>query len=67
MTVAAACRGVVNHLGVVAGRGQCRVAHGFGLGTHRRVIEQTTALLHWFRRLRIAGRSATTSTRPSCP
>ena len=26
---------------------------GSGLGKHRRVIEQTTALLHWFRRLRI--------------
>ena len=34
----------------VARRG---VAHGSGPGTHRRVIEQTTALLHWFRRLRI--------------
>jgi Transposase DDE domain len=28
------------------------VADGSGLGTHRRVIEQTIALLHWFRRLR---------------
>ena len=27
-------------------------ADGSGLGTHRRVIEQTIALLHWFRRLR---------------
>jgi transposase len=27
--------------------------HGSGLGTHRYVIEQTIALLHWFRRLRI--------------
>jgi hypothetical protein len=27
--------------------------HGPGLGTHRWVIEQTIALLHWFRRLRI--------------
>lgn len=27
--------------------------HGSGLGTHRWVIEQTIALLHWFRRLRI--------------
>jgi hypothetical protein len=29
------------------------VAHGSGLGTHRQVTEQTIALLHWFRRLRI--------------
>ena len=35
---------------VVARRG---VVHGSGLGTHRRVIEQAIALLHWFRRLRI--------------
>jgi hypothetical protein len=35
---------------VVARRG---VAHGSGLGTHRRVIEQTIALLHWFHRLLI--------------
>lgn len=28
-------------------------AHGFGLGVHRWVVEQTVALLHWFRRLRI--------------
>jgi transposase len=27
--------------------------HGSGLGKHRWVIEQTIALLHWFRRLRI--------------
>jgi Transposase DDE domain len=27
--------------------------HGSGLGAHRWVIEQTIALLHWFRRLRI--------------
>src|SRR5581483_4708337 len=27
--------------------------HGSGLGTHRWVVEQTIALLHWFRRLRI--------------
>lgn len=35
---------------VIARRG---VAHGSGLGTRRWVIEQTIALLHWFRRLRI--------------
>ncbi|MEV0594977.1 IS5 family transposase [Nonomuraea cavernae] len=28
-------------------------AHGSGLGVHRWVVEQTIALLHWFRRLRI--------------
>lgn len=28
-------------------------AHGSGLGTRRWVVEQTIALLHWFRRLRI--------------
>jgi transposase len=27
--------------------------HGSGLGVHRWVVEQTVALLHWFRRLRI--------------
>jgi transposase InsO family protein len=27
--------------------------HGSGLGTYRWVIEQSVALLHWFRRLRI--------------
>ncbi|MFJ8690730.1 MULTISPECIES: hypothetical protein [Micromonospora] len=35
---------------VIARRG---TGHGSGLGTRRRVIEQTIALLHWFRRLRI--------------
>jgi DNA-binding NarL/FixJ family response regulator len=29
------------------------VDHGSGLGVHRWVVEQTLALLHWFRRLRI--------------
>ena len=28
-------------------------AHGSGLGVHRWVVEQSFALLHWFRRLRI--------------
>ena len=28
-------------------------AHGSGLGTYRWVVEQSIALLHWFRRLRI--------------
>jgi len=27
--------------------------HGSDLGTYRRVVEQSLALLHWFRRLRI--------------
>ncbi|WP_443078979.1 IS5 family transposase [Streptosporangium sp. NBC_01495] len=35
---------------VIARRG---TAHGSGLGVHRWVVEQTIALLHWFRRLRI--------------
>ncbi|MGW9196592.1 IS5 family transposase [Micromonospora chersina] len=35
---------------VIARRG---VAHGCGLSTRRWVVEQTIALLHWFRRLRI--------------
>jgi transposase len=35
---------------VIARRG---VGHGPGLGTRRWVVEQTIALLHWFRRLRI--------------
>ncbi|NNN34413.1 IS5 family transposase [Streptomyces sp. S3(2020)] len=35
---------------VIARRG---VEHGSGLGVHRWVVEQTFALLHWFRRLRI--------------
>jgi hypothetical protein len=35
---------------VIARRG---TDHGSGLGTHRWMIEQSIALLHWFRRLRI--------------
>ncbi|MEU9154921.1 IS5 family transposase [Streptomyces sp. NPDC048417] len=35
---------------LVARRG---VEHGSGLGVHRWVVEQSFALLHWFRRLRI--------------
>ncbi|MFF4879625.1 IS5 family transposase [Micromonospora sp. NPDC000668] len=35
---------------VIARRG---VDHGLGLGTRRWVVEQTIALLHWFRRLRV--------------
>jgi hypothetical protein len=29
------------------------VPHGSGLGVHHWVVEQTIALLHWFRRLRV--------------
>lgn len=39
--------------------------HGSGLGVHRWVVEQTIALLHWFRCYASAGRSATTPTKPS--
>lgn len=35
---------------VIARRG---TGHGSGLGARRWVVEQTIALLHWFRRLRI--------------
>ena len=35
---------------VIARRG---TEHGSGLGMHRWVVEQSIALLHWFRRLRI--------------
>jgi transposase len=35
---------------VIARRG---TPHGSGLGVHRWVVEQTNALLHWMRRLRI--------------
>ncbi|MET8411259.1 IS5 family transposase [Streptomyces sp. NPDC005195] len=35
---------------VIARRG---TGHGSGLGVHRWVVEQSFALLHWFRRLRI--------------
>ena len=35
--------------------------HGSGLGVHRWVIEQSIALLHWFRRLRIRRGSPPTS------
>jgi IS5 family transposase len=40
-------KGITPH---IARRG---VEHGSGLGVHRWVVEQTIALLHWFRRLRI--------------
>jgi len=45
-------RAQVRELGitpVIARRG---TDHGSGLGKHRWVVEQTFALLHWFRRLR---------------
>ncbi len=35
---------------MIARRG---TGHGSGLGVHRWVVEQSIALLHWFRRLRI--------------
>ena len=35
---------------MIARRG---AAHGSGLGAYRWVVEQSLALLHWFRRLRI--------------
>jgi transposase len=35
---------------VIARRG---TEHGSGLGTYRWVVEQSLALLHWFRRLRV--------------
>lgn len=35
---------------IIARRG---TGHGSGLGKYRWVVEQTFALLHWFRRLRI--------------
>src|SRR4029077_7937076 len=46
-------RGQVRHKGitpVIARRG---TGHGSGLGTYRWVVEQSVALLHWFRRPRI--------------
>jgi transposase len=47
---------------VIARRG---TEHGSGLGVHRWVVEQSFALLHWFRRYASAGRSATTSMKRS--
>ena len=44
---AVGAKGITPH---IARRG---TDHGSGLGKHRWVIEQTIALLHWFRRLRI--------------
>jgi hypothetical protein len=41
--------------------------HGSGLGVYRWVVEGAIVLLHWFRRLRTAGRSGTTSTTRSSP
>lgn len=42
--------GVVRIVRDASGRGS---EHGSGLGVHRWVVEQTFALLHWFRRMRI--------------
>ncbi len=43
----------MRHLGItpfIARRGE---EHGSGLGVYRWVVEQSIALLHWFRRLRV--------------
>jgi hypothetical protein len=47
---------------VIARRG---TGHGSGLGVYRWVVEQSIALLHWFRRLRIRWEIRATSTRHS--
>ena len=47
---------------VIARRG---TEHGSCLGVHRWVVEQSIALLHWFRRLRIRREIRDDSTRPS--
>ena len=53
-------------LGITPHLARKRTEHGSGLGVHRWVVEQTVALLHWFRRLRIRWEiPATTSTKPS--
>jgi hypothetical protein len=53
---------------MIARRG---VEHGSGLGVHRRVVEQSFALLHWFRHAVVPGNCALSSLRfPSarwCP
>jgi hypothetical protein len=43
----------VQDKGITPHFAQRGVEHGSGLGVHRWVVEQTVALLHWFRRLRI--------------
>jgi transposase len=46
-------RDLVRAKGIVPAIARKGVAHGSGLGVHRWVVEQTIALLHWFRRLRV--------------
>ncbi|MFI9382104.1 IS5 family transposase [Kutzneria sp. NPDC052558] len=46
-------RDLVRAKGIVPVIARKGVQHGFGLGVHRWVVEQTIALLHWFRRLRV--------------
>ena len=50
MTSTAGRSGTKGITPVIARRG---TGHGSGLGVHRWVVEQSIALLHWFRRLRI--------------
>jgi transposase len=46
-------RDLVRAKGIVPVIARKGVEHGSGLGVHRWVVEQSIALLHWFRRLRI--------------
>jgi hypothetical protein len=46
-------RAQVRNKGITPYFAQRGVEHGSGLGVHRWVVEQSIALLHWFRRLRI--------------
>lgn len=46
-------RTALNNLGITPHLARKGTKHGSGLGVHRWVVEQTIALLHWFRRLRI--------------
>lgn len=46
-------RAAIEHLGITPALARKGTEHGSGLGKIRWVVEQTVALLHWFRRLRI--------------
>jgi hypothetical protein len=46
-------RDQVRAIGITPHFARRGTAHGSGLGAHRWVVEQSIALLHWFRRLRI--------------
>jgi transposase len=46
-------RAALEDLGITPHLARKNTEHGSGLGVHRWVVEQTVALLHWFRRLRI--------------